>query len=453
MGGATVDKHVVFLGRCDEYDSDRILETLKRGLEAVEWKRPFAGRITVKPNGVFAHHVHARNCYTRPEFLEAVARLLREGHGTGDKPGHVVGAAVGQPATRPAEIRLVEKSGVGMATSRVFARAGWTALRRYGVRLVATDEARKVRVKLKKGMVHHEVTVAREMVDRDFLVFTPKLKSNVLAHGMTAALKLNIGTLDDRERMYHHHYDLDDKIVDLLEVARPDLVLTDAIDMGYGGNQMTERAFHLGLVVVATNPLAHDLVTARILNLDPLKIGHLRRAIERGYLPSHPNQVVTVGDVTIPELQARTAGLDLGYMPVTAFRSPVKVVSGTPYCTGGCQGVLLDWLHMLKDRKPGYLARLRPFTVVVGETEEDVRGPAVLIGDCALKSPKLKGRGIPSVGGCPPTHRNIILFMGLRQFVFAPFFRLDLIVDAFVLRPLKLLWAKRHGAPQPWPQA
>jgi len=433
----------VFLGRCDAYEPDMILPILRRGLEAIGWDRPFTGRITVKPNGVMAHHVHARSCYTRPEFLRAVARLLRSAY-----PSE--GAGSPGPGPQRPDVRLVEKCGVGQSTARVMLRAGWTVLRGEGMRLVAAEEAPKVKVRLTTGVVHQEVTVARDMVDRDLLVFTPKLKSNVLSHGMTAALKLNVGTLDDRERMYRHHYDLDDKIVDMLEIARPDLILTDAIEIGVGGNQMTEPGFSLGAVVVADNPLAHDMVTSQILGLDPLGIGHIKRAVQRGYGPAHPDEVTVVGDTTIAELRSKTAHLNLGFMRVDQFPSPIRVVSGTPYCTGGCQGVLLDWLHMLRDRKPEYMKRLKAFTIVVGEVEEDVGRPAVLIGDCAAKSPKLASRGLPCIRGCPPTHRSIILGLALTRFVVGPLIRPDLVFDSYFHRPLRLAWARRHGRPASW---
>jgi uncharacterized protein (DUF362 family) len=60
------------------------------------------------------------------------------------------------------------------------------------------------------------------------------------------ALSNNIGAIDGRERLFHHDRDLHVKIVDLLEAANPDLIVTDGIRMAFGGNQMTEGGADVG---------------------------------------------------------------------------------------------------------------------------------------------------------------------------------------------------------------
>jgi uncharacterized protein (DUF362 family) len=67
------------------------------------------------------------------------------------------------------------------------------------------------RTSLKKGKVHSQIKTSEEIIHRDFLIYTPKLKSNSLSHELTAAIKLNIGILLDRERMWDHNHNLDEK--------------------------------------------------------------------------------------------------------------------------------------------------------------------------------------------------------------------------------------------------
>ncbi len=55
------------------------------------------------------------------------------------------------------------------------------------------------------------------------------IKPNVVMAHRKAALKLNVGLLLDRERMWNHNYNLDEKIIDLLEVGFPDFIATDAM--------------------------------------------------------------------------------------------------------------------------------------------------------------------------------------------------------------------------------
>lgn len=94
------------------------------------------------------------------------------------------------------KITITEKSGTGLPTSRMFRRAGYTRLKKqHRIKLLPLEEDKKIRIPLSKGTVHKTITTGRSIADNDFLVYAPKLKSNVLSHGLTAALKLNIGIL------------------------------------------------------------------------------------------------------------------------------------------------------------------------------------------------------------------------------------------------------------------
>lgn len=424
-------KPQVYLGRCSSYDPQEVAGVICRGLESLGAREIFRGKVAIKPNVVMAHHVHARHCYTRPEFLDGLLSNVY--------------------ARREAvsSVSIVEKCGAGASTSVMFRRAGYGPVAgKYGARLCPLEEGPKVRVPLENGKVHTSLELSREMAGSDVLVFAPKLKSNVLAHGMTAALKLNIGSIDDRERMIGHDQNLDEKIVDILEVARPDLIVTDAIEVAVGGNQMTQAGRHLGLIIMATNPVAHDIAAAHVLNLDPRSIGHLRAAWRRGYTPTALDEIELSGDFPLTGIQATTRGWDLGFMRVDAFPSPLRIVCGEPYCTGGCQGAFLDWLHMMKDRRPDRIESFPSLTVVIGEVEGPVEGKNILlIGDCAARSPAMDTR-ITRIPGCPPTHRDIILSMWLKHSLLGPFVRADMIWDAYAVYPWRraLGWLRRKFA-------
>src|SRR5512136_1234966 len=146
----------VILRRCPEYDPARITEIIASGIEEFGLGPRLKGRITLKPNVVFAHHKLAPSAYTRPEFLDGLL------------------TAVKARAAADARVSVVEKTGAAIPTHRMFRRAGYRKLKKkHGFRLVAIEEARKVRVPLAKGTLHKEITTAREIVDRDFLIYTP----------------------------------------------------------------------------------------------------------------------------------------------------------------------------------------------------------------------------------------------------------------------------------------
>jgi len=140
-------------------------------------------------------------------------------------------------------------------------------------------------------------------------------------------------------------------LLELWEVGYPDFIATDAIEISMGGNQFTQHGRHLGLVVMAKNPVAHDAVCARIFNLDPKSIHHLRLAHGRGYGPLDLEEIEISGDISLEEIKEKTKTWDIGLIKVDEVACNMKVLSGEPYCSGGCHGVFLDWLYMIKDRK------------------------------------------------------------------------------------------------------
>ena len=92
----------------------------------------------------------------------------------------------------------------------------------------------------------------------------------------------------------------------------------------------------------------------------------LESAIRKGY------SIEIGGDITLDELRARTASWETGFIRVEDVACNVKVLSGEPYWTGGCHGVFLDWLYMIKDRKPGLWEKMPHWTVVIGKYKGDV---------------------------------------------------------------------------------
>jgi uncharacterized protein (DUF362 family) len=413
--------YTVYVGFCSEYDPLRIAEIIRLALDAIPLRKFPSGNVVIKPNLVMAHPKVATETYTRKEVIDAIIRVVRE------------------RGRNVRKIDIVEKSGLGVTTASMFRWAGYRELaREHSVRLRAMEEGKRSVVVLEKGKLHRHISVAREMAERDFLIFAPKLKTNVLSHAYTGALKLNIGTIDGKERLFHHNRDLHVKIVDLLEAANPDLIVTDGIRMAFGGNQMTEGGADVGVIVVSTNAVAHDMTCARLLNLDPFKIEHIREAIDRGYGPASFKQIRIVGDVPVGKAQAITRRLNFGFIPVHEYPCNFKIVSGSPYCVGGCHGIFLDWLHMIKDRKPKLMKRFPRLTAVVGKTDRRIVDKKVLlVGDCARASAAIHSKRIVCIKGCPPSHKRIVWDMMVRYFLLAPLVRPSLIIDGFVLYPLK----------------
>jgi len=419
------EKARVILRRTEAYDAALIARVISEGIDEFGLAPRIRGRITIKPNVVMAHHKVPPSAYTRPEFLDGLLMALEEKAGSGTT------------------IAVAEKCGAAIPTSRMFRRAGYYRLRKkHRFKLRPIETARKKTVPLQNGKIHRKIRTSREIAERDFLVYAPKLKTNALAHGLTAALKLNIGILCDRERMWNHNYNLDEKIVDLVEVGRPDFIATDAIEASFGGNHLTQHGHPLGLIIMATDPLAHDVVCAHIFHLDPEKIGHLAAARARGLGSLNLADIDIRGDISLREVQERTKTWETGFIRADDVDCHMKIRSGEPYCTGGCHGVFLDWLYMIKDRKPRLWTALPDWTVVIGKYKGDITAKRLLlVGSCTEIEGRVKAKRKIRIRGCPPKHKTLVLLLFLRAGIINPLFRLDLIIDAYPF--LFWTWFKR----------
>lgn len=417
-------KPIVILRRAPAYDPAAIEKIIREGLEELDLSSRIKGRLTIKPNVVMAHHKVAPSAFTRPEFLEGLIRALKSNAGV-------------------EEITVAEKCGAAIPTSRMFRRAGYYKLKRkLGFRLVPIEEGMRKTVALEKGVVHKTIKTGRDIVENDFLLYAPKLKTNSLSQGLTAALKLNIGILCDRERMWNHNYNLDEKIADLLEVGHPGFIATDAIEISMGGNHLTQHGRHLGVILMSDQPLAHDVVCAHIFHLDPKSIRHLALASARGYGSLELGDIDVSGDISLAEIRQTTEGWDTGYIRVDDVDGNIKVISGEPYCGGGCHGVFLDWLYMIKDRKPKLWKNLPRWTVVIGKYKGDVTvDKLLLVGTCTEIQGRVKAKKIRRIKGCPPKHKTLVLLIFLKAGILNPLFRLDLIYDGYVC--LFFSWMRR----------
>jgi uncharacterized protein (DUF362 family) len=415
----------VLLRTVPDYNPSRIKQVIQEGFAEFGLTKSNHPHITIKPNVVMAHHKITPSAYTRPEFLDGLIQALHNDRKT------------------PPKISITEKCGAGIPTSRMFRRAGYFPLKkRHNIRLLPIEEAKKKKVPLQRGRIHSQITTSQEIADNDLLIYSPKLKSNSLSHGLTAAIKLNVGILCDRERMWNHNFHLDEKIVDLLEVGYPDFIATDAVEISIGGNHLTQHGYPLGLVVMATNPVAHDSVCAHMFHLDPYKISHLRLAHERGYGPLDLAAIDIKGDTSLLAIQEKTKDWKTGFIRVDDVDCGIKALSGEPYCTGGCHGVFLDWLYMIKDRKPDLWKKLPAWTVVIGKYRGDVMADRVLIvGNCSSVQGRLEAKKIRRIKGCPPKHKDLVLWMFIKTGIINPMFRLDLIMDAYPY--LFLCWMRR----------
>ena len=416
---ATDHSNEVFIKRAADYDRDLIRAAVTEGMRALDY-RP-AGKVFVKPNAVVAHK----------------KELIGE-HGCTHRA--VVGAALAAIAAEPAVSRIDvgEKSGVGFPTRMCYHFAGYYdevadigARTGKPVELFCIEEEPRDPVFI-GGAVHDVLRVARKMARSDTKVYLPKLKCHCVTN-LTGAIKLNVGICTEDERSIRHDFMLNEKIVDLLSAGMPDFIVEDAIAVGVG-NEGFPIYRKLGLILMGRNPVAVDLVGARLLGFTPEQIPYLAGAIRRGYPPGSLDDVTISGDLhSIADLDEAAKAIqpyDDEYFrwqdinrEFDRLKSPLRFVHG-PYndtgklCQTGCvMGMKMFFAAFEYYTKagPAALAKAHPATFIIGTPREEVDcrgGNAYLIGSCTR--PRLTNAAkVKKVDKCFVTVSDMMIRFGM----------------------------------------
>ena len=205
-------KRRVIIRKCDSYNVPLMEGIIKEGMEELN-EKPH-GRILIKPNVVCSTQI-VKAAHTNPGVVEAMVNVLRR-------------------MNRDADLTVGESGGMAIPTRLFFHYAGYTDMaKRIRVPLRDFNEERDIRVKLTKAKWHTTMLVAKSLYEANYKIWMPKLKFHNGCK-ITNAVKLNIGILTHKERMLYHDDRLNEKIVDLLEIGYPNLIVSDAVKIGYG---------------------------------------------------------------------------------------------------------------------------------------------------------------------------------------------------------------------------
>jgi uncharacterized protein (DUF362 family) len=115
------------------------------------------------------------------------------------------------------------------------------------------------------------------ILDAELFINVPKLKVGPYASGrgpqITCALKNLFGCIHERRKVKFHAH-LDEVIVGVNKLIKPHLTVVDGIVA------LGKHPIRLGLVIAGLNPLAVDVIVAKVMGYNPQRIKHLRLAEE-----------------------------------------------------------------------------------------------------------------------------------------------------------------------------
>jgi uncharacterized protein (DUF362 family) len=120
-----------------------------------------------------------------------------------------------------------------------------------------------------------------EVLKADLVVSMAKLKTHHWA-GMTAAMKnlfgLVPGAVYGWPKNLLHYRVIDSSILDLNATVRPGFAIVDAVIAMEGDGPIKGTPRRCGFVAMGADPVAVDATCARIIGLEPMKLGYLRDA-------------------------------------------------------------------------------------------------------------------------------------------------------------------------------
>lgn len=400
----------VIIRKCETYDGETIKKIIKEGIEELGL-RP-AGKILIKPNIVTANKDYIHHSYTEPAMLGAMVGCLRNSFGQ-------------------EEITIGESGGIGIPSRMFFAESGIKTLAdKLKIPLVDFNEEQVKTIPLERAKLHKTMEVAKSLYEADFKIWMPKLKFHIVTD-ITNTLKLNIGILNHKERFLYHDDRLHQKIVDMLEIGYPDIIVSDAVTIGKGF-ESSPYPVHLGAILISNEPLACDMVAAKILGYEPENVLHLVEAKERGYGSLDFDDIVVSGDISITQLADRIKDVESPFQNLGKLDSPLTFYEGINkssgnICYGGCICSIKGALGTAEKRSPGTLKKAKKAAIVMGYYQGDVvhpKDPVFLVGSCAGVSGKLVASKIIRRKGCPVKVKDLMIFLLIRLKIKSPVFDL-----------------------------
>jgi uncharacterized protein (DUF362 family) len=189
---------------------------------------------------------------------------------------------------KPSEIKIAEgacyPSGAYDTISAFQSTGIMDIAKKWDLELVDLNSWDSMDIDLEEGLVLDWVRVGRSVIEADYIINIPVLKT----HGstlVTACLKnIGLGCAVREEKKRIHRLGLDGGIVDVYSIVKPSFNIVDAIVAleGDGPNFPPGKPKPMGLVIAGSDGLAVDAVCCNIMGIDPMKVKHLMLAKKKG---------------------------------------------------------------------------------------------------------------------------------------------------------------------------
>ena len=255
----------VLLRKVSEYSYSSIREFIQEALTIFKPELP--EKFIIKPNFLKFSNPE-EGCITHPLVVRAAVDALKD---------------FGTP--------VIAEGGFGRDDAdRVFEAFGM----REWAECINLNECEFTRVDVRgKSLKSVEISKpAKELAAGRPFISLPKLKVHHLVKA-TLGIKNNMGFL--KKPAIFMHPRINTRLVDLLSIFKPALTIIDGIVGGEGYEGNTRPVRH-GIMVASDDVVACDAVAAYLMGLEPMEIGYLRQAFERGLGEARIEKIEVIGE-------------------------------------------------------------------------------------------------------------------------------------------------------------
>ena len=211
----------------------------------------------------------------------------------------------------------------------------------------------------------------------------PKLKSHIQC-GVTICIKNQHGLFYDKEKVYNHHL-INEKIVDALNVFKPDFNIVDATTViNFGPAKVDDRyVLPMGLLLSGTDLVAVDTIGSKLVGIDDAV--HIKMAAEKGFGTNNFDEINVIPSKKLIDqykiqLEHDVDKIQIPHHPsVTFFRGKEKA------CKTGCLA--------FESSRSDPSQKIRPYALVYGKGHnikelDKHSGPFIINGPCSISELK-----------------------------------------------------------------
>ena len=325
----------------------------------------------------------------------------------GGTTNHIVVITLIELAREAGAKRVIvgESSVVGYNAGEIFEFLGVRELfEKAGAELVNMDADESIQVKVPNGKNFEKMRIHSTAWESDFIISVPVMKTHFQTV-VSLGLKNMKGVLPDSMKKLSHRigvkqhreeFELEQSILDLNSVIKPDLTVIDGIvaQEGYtpGSPGVTGSPLPFDTVVAGFDPVATDATAAYLMGFDPMEVPLIRKAYERGLGEARLEMIQMVGTpVKRVKKKFRPASLE----GIHLTYENIKLTAGK-----GCSGCRETTILALAGMKPEEVARIGEAELLIGQqaAATSPEWKKILIGNCTRDLPYDGYR----IEGCPP---------------------------------------------------